>query len=472
MSVHIKNIKGHDYAYEVKSCWNKETKKRFKTTKYLGAVTNSETGEYERKRPIKTEQEKEILTYGNTYLINESLKNSSIYDKFKEILPENQDTLKSLLCYKIIDGSAFMHAKTWYEGNIASKFFPTAQMDSQRISEFLEKLGHENTQRAFFKKYLTSLSGNGINVAMDSTGLPNEINIPLTEYGHHGGDASLETRLIMVLDQKTKMPLYFRLVAGNICDVSTLITTSAEIKRYGLNTEFMLLDAGYYSDNNIRALYQAKIGFLTRLPAGRKLFSELINKTENSLEKAKHAVFYNKRSLYIQEVVTETCGYKCYAYVCLDVKEHGKKLNNFIKNAKEDNLDDDEFDKKAKSIGKFVLISNKKLDLTEVLPLYYTRLCAEEAFGIVKSKLDLLPLRTHTVQTLKGYTFLCFLALIISIEIQTKLGGLSTFQEVLHKSKNHYCKIFENDIVISESQKYMNDVFTKIGVGVPNQLGV
>ena len=93
----------------------------------------------------------------------------------------------------------------------------------------------------------------------------------------------METRLVMVLDRETKMPMHFRLVAGNICDVSTLINTAAEMKNYGLNAGFMLLDAGYYSDRNIRALYKEKISFLTRLPAGRKLFKRLIDKTENTL---------------------------------------------------------------------------------------------------------------------------------------------------------------------------------------------
>ena len=94
------------------------------------------------------------------------------------------------------------------------------------------------------------------NVAIDSNGLPNEINIPLSEYGYHGGGFEIETRLVMVLDQETKMPIHFRLVAGNICDVCTLINIATEMKNYGLNAGFMLLDAGYYSDRNIRALYK------------------------------------------------------------------------------------------------------------------------------------------------------------------------------------------------------------------------
>jgi transposase len=81
---------------------------------------------------------------------------------------------------------------------------------------------------------------------IDSTGLENEINMPITQYG--GKDAQKEARLILVLDQVTSMPLYFRLQAGNIPDVSTLETTFNLMNNLGLKTQMILMDAGYYSE--------------------------------------------------------------------------------------------------------------------------------------------------------------------------------------------------------------------------------
>lgn len=60
--------------------------------------------------------------------------------------------------------------------------------------------------------------------------------------------------------------------------------------------------------------------------------------------------------------------------------------------------------------------------------------------------------RTHTESTLKDYTFLCFFALILFIETQQKLGGLNSFQDVLRRAKNLHCRIFENDVIVSECQ--------------------
>jgi len=43
-AIHIKTIKGNDYAYEVTSYWDKELKKRRKKTVYVGRVIDKEAG--------------------------------------------------------------------------------------------------------------------------------------------------------------------------------------------------------------------------------------------------------------------------------------------------------------------------------------------------------------------------------------------------------------------------------------------
>ena len=120
---------------------------------------------------------------------------------------------------------------------------PNADLSSQRVSELLAKLGNENVQRAFFRTYIADVSSTKGEVVIDSTGLENEIDIPLTEYS--GKNNQNETKLIMVIDRSTNMPLYFRLIAGNIADVSTLTTTFSLAKNFGLNPTMTVMDAGY-----------------------------------------------------------------------------------------------------------------------------------------------------------------------------------------------------------------------------------
>ncbi|MDA3822898.1 MAG: transposase [Bacteroidales bacterium] len=83
-------------------------------------------------------------------------------------------------------------------------------------------------------------------------------------------------------------------------DTSTLIRTVAELKQQGVNTKFAILDAGYYSDENIQSLYDNNISFITRLKANRRIYKELIAQYLPSIEQKENLVSYNTRYAYIQ----------------------------------------------------------------------------------------------------------------------------------------------------------------------------
>lgn len=290
MATHIKVINGREYAYDVKTIWDKQTKKYKKQTKYLGTVTDKESKTYERRYGLKTVPEKLILDYGDSYILSETAKSSGLEAVFNGVLPKETDTLWALLFFKIQTDFAFMYAEAWYQGNYASILYGEANISSQRISEFLKRLGNEKIMRKFFENYLSAAADKECGVIIDSTGLPNEMDSPVSKFGYHGGSTEQETCLVMVVDQKTRTPLYFRYVAGNIVDVSTLQNTIAELLKMGVKSTFALLDAGYYSEANIKNLYSGGIDFLTRMPAGRKLFKQLVADTAETIEKSENLV--------------------------------------------------------------------------------------------------------------------------------------------------------------------------------------
>lgn len=477
MTFKVNEKNGRFYAYEVTSKWNPETKKYDRKSKYLGILTDRESRTYERRynkssSSDTTEREKLILTYGDSYALSETLKNSELAGIFELALPNEKDTLKALLFFRILVGSAMSNAETWYSGNYASVLFSAANLDSRRVSEFLKRLGKEEVQRVFFNAYLSSTVGKECGVVIDSTGLPNSIDIPLTEFGNHGGETGEELRLIMVIDQSTQTPLYFRLVAGNIVDVTTLKNTIAELKMFGVKATFSLLDGGYYSEENITALYKEGISFLTRLHSGRVLYKSLIRETAVSLESAGNVVLYNKRALFVERKEIALFGKVGYAYVCCDIRRKGIETDKFLQEALEDKMKKEEISDKLEFKGKFILISNIKLPVDEIIPLYYTRQSAEVAFGIGKSQLEFLPLRIHSVQTLRGLALLNFMALLLQLKLKQRLKGKYSVEHVLLELRNLNCKVYENGIIISELNKRQKEFFELLGITTPNLTGI
>ena len=434
------------YAYETHNKWNKEKKKYETVWTYLGIV-NKDTGEYQKKQKMK--HELLILNYGDSFVLNEFSVNSGLKSMIETIFKNSTETIFALCFFKLIDSAAMQHAATWFDGNYAKIIFPSADLSSQRISDLLKLMGDERLLREFFKRYFEKVYSKG-GVIIDSTGLPNDISFPLSAFGHHRGVIEKETRLLMVVDKENSQPLYFRYMAGNVVDVTTLQTTVREMAAMGIATNYALIDAGYYSETNISHLCENSISFLIRLPAGRTIFSNLIEQTTQTLETAENRVVYGERVLYIQKTTVNLYGkYPAFAYVCCDIKRRADQTVKLLIEAKEDELSDDEISKKLKKAGIFVLLSATEISVTEVLPLYYLRQSAEHIFQISKTYADILPLRVHSESAFRGILFLNFLSVVLYTNFREQLPKNTTVESALKEMRNLMCKVFGDDSVIT-----------------------
>lgn len=238
----------------------------------------------------------------------------------------------------------------------------------------------------------------------------------------------------------------------------------------GVKTSFALIDAGYYSKSNIKELYAKNISFLTRLPAGRVLYKTLIAKHSSSLEDVANYVVYGKRVLYVKCVEVDLFGHGGFAYVCCDVRRKGDELTKVLLAAKEDKLSLEEIDVQCLGAGKFVLLSSERFLCEEVLPLYYMRQGAENLFGVSKCFLDLLPLRTHCVETFRGYLMLNFVCLLVYFELKSLLGDEFSVEEALLELSNLFCCIYESVVVVCEPTRRMKRVCELLGVVLPKTL--
>ena len=244
---------------------------------------------------VVSRKESLILDFGDVFFLDQFLRAKGLYTTINAIGYGNPDTLYAMISYYAVCSAANCHAQSWWEGSYARILYPKANLSSQRISDFLTAIGDEYSQREFFQKYFKMLdrsSSNTENVLIDSTGLPNSIRFPLTAISNHNGEISNEVRLIYVIQQNTGLPLYFRYCPGNVIDTMTLIRCLEELKAQGINVKFAILDAGYYTDENIRELFDSKISFITRLKANLVIYKGLVKEHLSSLESKENLVEY------------------------------------------------------------------------------------------------------------------------------------------------------------------------------------
>jgi transposase len=234
----------------------------------------------------------------------------------------------------------------------------------------------------------------------------------------------------------------------------------------------VLIDAGYCSESNIKALYGNNIHFLTRLPSDRRLYKSLIDNHAKDLEKASNAIKCNDRTLFIQKIETNLYGSSGYAYMILDLVRKSSEVNKIF-GAKEDKkLTEQDLQDGFNNAGIMILISSKSLEPEEAISTYYTRQSIEQIFGFFKSDLDSLPIRRHSDENIRGYLFLQFLALILFIQVRQKLKSKFTVEQALLVMRNLKCKKFESTLVINELTRKQKDISALTGIMVPKTLGI
>lgn len=468
-----KTIKNKKYAYEITAHWDKEKKRSRNTSKYLGPVslqTNKITPFVKKNR----ENEKLILDFGDGYFLNEWIKKSEIYSVFNKHIFEKINGLFPLIIFRLCTQLAMYNCENWRDGNVISCLFKNIDLSSQRISDMLSYLGDESVQRPFFIDYLKLVGGSDKSVIIDATSLPNQINVDFNSWGHADGKVDKQFRLLCVIDQNSKIPLFYRFLPGNITDVSTLQKTIIELKTLGVRNSYVLMDAGYFSEENILDLYEKKIDFLTRLPGGRKIYNEIILNKSSGIESVKNAITVGDRCYFIKSFKIDLYGKKSFAFVILDpdrkAKETKKFMQDYGRNKQERDEKNDRFEFANRGI--MVLISSKKIPTEEVLSAYYLRLSVEHVFCYSKSDLGLLPIRNHNEKTVHGYLFFQFLLLIVYLKIKEKISGNYTVEQTLLTLRKLKCKVFEDRIIPAELTKNQRIIFEKAGILVPNFLGI
>jgi hypothetical protein len=418
-----------------------------------------------------------ILDFGDAWFLDHVMEKSGIKKLLEKVFVEgDRDTLLSLIAFKILDSNANRYAQRWFAGSYAHYLYPEAKLYSPRISEFMERLGKEETKRTFFDlyiPYLRQLPDVSENVLIDSTGLPNDIHFEYSQINNHNGVISREARLIYVVERNTGLPVYFRHVAGNIVDVITLRVTINHMKAQGVDVKHGILDAGYCSEKNIKDLFANNIPFLIRLP-NNALAKQLISTHGKDVYGAEYALEYGDRLLFMKRVSVKLFGHDCHAYISVDFARMSCEQEHYYRKTIENRSKDKKQSKPAidSQFGYFVLISSEKLETSEVMPLYYMRQTIEQTFDFAKNDVALLPARNHKDETFRGHLLLSFIATVVLITVKRILKTrkkLAMMPAVQALKSMRYIKgeVFPHALVTSEPSKYANLIINELKLEVP-----
>jgi len=141
----------------------------------------------------------------------------------------------------------------------------------------------------FFKEWIKEFNTEASAVMFDITSISSYgTRNDFLERGYNRDKEDLEQVNLGLVSKKTAsnvgLPLAYRVYPGSITDVITLKNMTDVIKQYGLNLDILVMDKGFYSQENIKDMHSKGLKYLIPMSFSTKLSKEiLINEEEDLL---------------------------------------------------------------------------------------------------------------------------------------------------------------------------------------------
>lgn len=412
----------------------------------------------------------ERLFYGATYLFDQIGSVTGVTADLKACFPSTYKQILSIAYYLILeDQNPLFRFKKWAK---LHRHPYGEDIPSQRSSELFQSITEEAKMQFFRLQGKRRVEKEYW--AYDSTSISSySETMKQVKYGKNkDGEHLPQVNLALLFGEKSGLPFYYRKLAGNIPDVKTIRELIRELDVLGYEKIKLVMDRGYYSADNINALYREHLKFLCGTSSSLKFAREYIR--EIAAKKDSYEYYNSELELYVFSKTT-TWDYeqerpykgdtikaerRMYLHLYFNpdkFSDDGKAFNRRLDSLKEELLSgkrvpehekeyrkyfevketpkrgislsyrQDAIDKARERYGFFVLISNEVKDPVIALRLYRMRDVIEKAFWNVKERLNLRRTLTSSESSLEGKLFVEFVALIYLSYIKKQMEEKGLF---------------------------------------------
>ncbi len=352
-------------------------------------------------------------------------------------------------------------------------------ISSPRSSELFVSIDEDAIQQFLSLRIKRSVGVSGW-LAVDSTSVSSYSQaLRLVAPGRNKEHDKLDQiNLLMVFDQDTDIPVFYRKTRGNITDVTTVTNTLHDLQGIGIHHAALVLDRGFYSKDNVIEMLKKRYAFTLGTKVSLVFVKDAIRAARDhmmhpsSFDDA-HRVFHsvvpipfavpirglgpNERKAYLHlycnkekeaddvtalmarikklrmqlETGKITASRKeLSSYFTLTIAKDTDEITAFTENRE---LITDAMNR----CGFFALLtSEKELDSAQVLSIYRKKNKVGKSFNNLKDRLSLRRTRCSRDESLSGKIFIQYIALILVSRIrkimkERQLYDNFTYQQLL-----------------------------------------
>lgn len=472
----IRCINGAYYKYEVRYAYNKEKKRTDKiTVRLMGKITDKEGF---------TPSDKDLIRQKAAQLPKVDIKNFGVYNLYSNLLSEEIDEMKTLFKDDVSEKllsfsmmrwayqSPIKRAPNYHAHDFCSEVWSKESISDKEISETLKFVGQNREVLVEWMKQMLTLSGQGNNkfVMMDSTHVSTvseQLGINAKGY-NPAHDFDEQIRLMYLFSAQMKRPVYYRLINGNINDISSM---SLCVKEMNVCDVIFIADKGFYSEKNIKELDANKLQYIIPLRRNNQLidFSPLMQ--ANYKKEIKNYFIYQGRIIWYYQY--ERGDKKLVTF--LDEKLKVEEEADYLMRTKShpEKYSEEKFYEKIEGFGTLTIISKlkdqEKQTPQELYEAYKQRNEVEVMFDSYKNFLQADRMYMQDRYVLEGWLMANFIAMIAYYKLysrlkQAKLLSKYSPKDIIELSKSIYQIKIRGEWNRSEMTAKSKQLFKKIGI--------
>ena len=514
---------GITYAYESVSTWDKE-KKQSRAKRTLIGRLDPKTGDI-----VPTDQRRKKALErgavvpgasrcfcGASRLLDGIGQMTGITDDLKLCFPDRYEKILSLAYYLILeDANPLTRFAKW--ASIHEHPYGR-DISSQRSSELFASITEE--ERARFFSLQGKRRAENEYWAYDITSISSYSEcLKQIRYGVNKENEHLpQLNLALVFGEESGLPFYYRKLPGNISDVKTVRNLLADFDSFGFGKARLVMDRGFYSEENINRLYQDHLKFLMGAKLSLKFVQSALDEERENLKSwerynQQHDLYactkllewdYEQTRPYKGDTLKEKRRMYLHLYynstraaederrsnvLLAELKEelqHGKRVAEHEKLyakyfvTKETPVrgiqviaKQEAIDAARKNFGFFALISNESKDAIKALEIYRNKDLCEKAFGNLKERLNMRRMLVSSELSLDGKLFVEFVSLIFLSYIKKKMQDFELFKDYTMQGLLDELDIIEcyketgKRTRFSEITKRQASLYELLGVPIP-----
>ena len=467
----LKKISGAYYLYGVKGVYDPVAKKSRKVSLgIIGRITEAHgltpSPKTVLKERLKAAPPAIVKVMDKEYGFSKflvGLREGDVVPGLKEHFPEDWAMVAAMAYCRMLHRAPLKNCPFFLACASLPELLGIAVPEEKELSLMLRRIGRE---RGKMVQYMKRGIEDGDCVLVDATDIAcNSAHIALSQKGYNSKmDFEPQVTLLYIYSAKNHKPLYFRLVAGNIKDVTILKNALVES---GTRNAVFISDKGFFSAGNLQKLDELDMDYIIPLRRDNGAIGYgLLKDVETGPQHFK----FRERYLFYASCPYQGKRISIFLDGRLREDEKTDYLNRIVSHPEDFTIE--KYGLRLPSMGTLALLHNENEKPEDAYLLYKGRGEIEQFFDCYKNTIDAQASYMQNEDALQGWMFINHIAMQMTYALFEKLKNNKLVKHhsikdvIQHLAQIRRVQVNDSEHFLSEINRKTKNILAKLKISI------